>query len=245
MYTLHFFCPTDVIFWYYTINILYHTYFSYLSITFSYQIPGQITTTSAEVTINGGLVRESTQNPLNSGLGIIVFCPEILYVGLVLDFVPMSKGCCLTNSLVLSSLRITESTSRAHLLDALSVVKLILVLTAWSHVLTLTAFVWSTRLFFSHGTPLLPTKSISGCLRRFKVHLRFVLPLVVCHFLLSIADPLGSTVWFTLMVAVCFPAYHNYVSPPLPPSLLAPAVLLKFWRRVWSLGVVTVLLEEK
>ena len=30
----------------------------------------------AEVTPNGGLVRESSQNPLNSGLGIIVICPD-------------------------------------------------------------------------------------------------------------------------------------------------------------------------
>ena len=37
--------------------------------------PGQIITTSAEVTLNGGLVRESPQNPLNSGLGIILICP--------------------------------------------------------------------------------------------------------------------------------------------------------------------------
>ena len=37
---------------------------------------GQITTTSAEVTPNGGLVREFPPNPLNSGLGIIVICPE-------------------------------------------------------------------------------------------------------------------------------------------------------------------------
>ena len=36
---------------------------------------GQITT-SAEVTPNGGLVRESPQYPLNSGLGIIVICPD-------------------------------------------------------------------------------------------------------------------------------------------------------------------------
>ena len=36
---------------------------------------GQIITTSAEVTLNGGLVRESSQNPLNSGLGIILICP--------------------------------------------------------------------------------------------------------------------------------------------------------------------------
>ena len=31
---------------------------------------------TAEVTPNGGLVRESPQNPLNSGLGIILICPE-------------------------------------------------------------------------------------------------------------------------------------------------------------------------
>ena len=40
-------------------------------------ISGQIIPTSAEVTPNGGLVRESPQNPLNSGLGIIVICPDI------------------------------------------------------------------------------------------------------------------------------------------------------------------------
>ena len=38
---------------------------------------GQIIATSAEVTPNGGLVRESPQNPLNSGLGIIVICPDV------------------------------------------------------------------------------------------------------------------------------------------------------------------------
>ena len=37
---------------------------------------GQIITTSAEVTLNGGLVRESTQNSLNSRLGIILICPD-------------------------------------------------------------------------------------------------------------------------------------------------------------------------
>ena len=31
---------------------------------------------TAEVTPNGGLLRESTQNPLNSGLGITVICPD-------------------------------------------------------------------------------------------------------------------------------------------------------------------------
>ena len=37
---------------------------------------GQIITTSAEVTLSCGLVRESPQNPLNSGLGIILICPD-------------------------------------------------------------------------------------------------------------------------------------------------------------------------
>ena len=40
-------------------------------------ISGQIIATSAEVTLNGGLVRELPQNPLNSGLGIILICPDI------------------------------------------------------------------------------------------------------------------------------------------------------------------------
>ena len=39
---------------------------------------GQIIATSAEVTLNGSLVRESPQNPLNSGLGIVVICPETI-----------------------------------------------------------------------------------------------------------------------------------------------------------------------
>ena len=43
---------------------------------FQWKTSGQIITTSAEVTPNGGLVRESPPNPLNSGLGIIVICPE-------------------------------------------------------------------------------------------------------------------------------------------------------------------------
>ena len=38
--------------------------------------PGQIITTSADVTLNGGLIRELPQNPLNSGLGIILICPD-------------------------------------------------------------------------------------------------------------------------------------------------------------------------
>ncbi len=50
-----------------------------------WKISGQIITTSAEVTLNCGLVRESPPNPLNSGLGIILICPEIL--------VPFSSSC--------------------------------------------------------------------------------------------------------------------------------------------------------
>lgn len=41
---------------------------------------GQIITTSAEVTLNDGLVRELPQNPpKNSGLGIILICPDIYF----------------------------------------------------------------------------------------------------------------------------------------------------------------------
>ena len=40
---------------------------------------GQIITTSAEVTLNGGLIRELPQNPLNSGLGIILICPDKMF----------------------------------------------------------------------------------------------------------------------------------------------------------------------
>ena len=39
---------------------------------------GQIIATSVEVTPNGGFVRQSPQNALNSGLGIIVICPHKL-----------------------------------------------------------------------------------------------------------------------------------------------------------------------
>ena len=42
----------------------------------AYYTSGQIITTSAEVTLNGGLIRELPQNPLNSGLGIILICPD-------------------------------------------------------------------------------------------------------------------------------------------------------------------------
>ncbi len=38
---------------------------------------GDRKTTSAEVTLNGGLIRELPQNPLNSGLGIILICPDV------------------------------------------------------------------------------------------------------------------------------------------------------------------------
>ena len=53
-------------------------------------ISGQIITTSADVTLNGGLIRELPQNPLNSGLGIILICPVIWWIpisgGSKLDF---------------------------------------------------------------------------------------------------------------------------------------------------------------
>ena len=55
---------------------------------FKYQ-SGQIITTSAEVTLNGGLVRESPKNPLNSGLGIILICPESVYLCLGTSIQPM------------------------------------------------------------------------------------------------------------------------------------------------------------
>ena len=42
-----------------------------------WHLSGQIITTSAEVTLNGGLIRELPQNPLNSGLGIILICPDL------------------------------------------------------------------------------------------------------------------------------------------------------------------------
>ena len=51
---------------------------------------GQIIATSAEVTLNGGLVRESPQNPLNSGLGIIqILAQEIIlssYIGITINY---------------------------------------------------------------------------------------------------------------------------------------------------------------
>ena len=51
-------------------------HFSHEILGFQRYEAGQIITTSAEVTLNGGLVRESPQNPLNSGLGIILICPD-------------------------------------------------------------------------------------------------------------------------------------------------------------------------
>ena len=39
----------------------------------------QIIATSDEVTLNSGLVRESPQNALDSGLGFIVICPDLLH----------------------------------------------------------------------------------------------------------------------------------------------------------------------
>ena len=60
---------------------------------------GQIITTSAEVTLNGGLIRELPQNPLNSGLGIILICPDQMQIlaGLKIFFpknpkTPQSSG---------------------------------------------------------------------------------------------------------------------------------------------------------
>ena len=43
-------------------------------------VSGKIIATSAEVTPNGGLVRDSPQHVLNSGLGIIVICPDVWYI---------------------------------------------------------------------------------------------------------------------------------------------------------------------
>ena len=56
-------------------------------------ISGQIITTSAEVTLNGGLIRELPQNPLNSGLGIILICPDdmIRGFGTIVFFVQLTS----------------------------------------------------------------------------------------------------------------------------------------------------------
>ncbi len=50
-------------------------------------LPGQIITTSAEVTLNGGLVRESPQNPLNSGLGIIQICSDLCFATAMISMI--------------------------------------------------------------------------------------------------------------------------------------------------------------
>ena len=54
-------------------NMSRHVFF------FPKDLSGQFITASAEVSLNGGLVRESPQNPLNSGLGIILICPGKIY----------------------------------------------------------------------------------------------------------------------------------------------------------------------
>ena len=41
-------------------------------------ILGQIIAPAAEVTPNGGLVREAAPDPLNSGLGIVVISPDTI-----------------------------------------------------------------------------------------------------------------------------------------------------------------------
>ena len=66
-----------------TLNVWYiylHVPSKLTKCRYKYHTSGQIITTSAEVTLNCGLVRESPQNPLNSGLGIIRICPDTLSV---------------------------------------------------------------------------------------------------------------------------------------------------------------------
>ena len=67
------------------------------SVSIYIYISGQIITTSADVTLNGGLIRELPQNPLNSGLGIILICPDIyiyiyLNICLCLLYLTSKKG---------------------------------------------------------------------------------------------------------------------------------------------------------
>ena len=50
---------------------------------FTHHFSGQIIATSAEVTPNGGLVRESPQNPLNSGLEDYSNLPRFLLLRLL------------------------------------------------------------------------------------------------------------------------------------------------------------------
>ena len=55
---------------------------------------GQIITTSAEVTLNGGLIRELPQNPLNLSLGIILICPDIyIYIHVFSGFLSFKAIC--------------------------------------------------------------------------------------------------------------------------------------------------------
>ena len=69
---------------------------------------GQIITTSAEVTLNGGLIRESPQNPLNSGLGIIVICPD--------QYLATTKQCFPAESLFFIYLELVQKKTRCNFL---------------------------------------------------------------------------------------------------------------------------------
>ena len=53
-------------------------------VLFSFDFSAQIIATSAEVTPNGGLVRESPSKS-HSGFGIIVICPDFLFPLYTLD----------------------------------------------------------------------------------------------------------------------------------------------------------------
>ena len=55
-------------------------YFPFFKLSlFKGHVTGQSIATSAEVTLNGGLVRESPNNAFNSGLGIIVIWPDVRF----------------------------------------------------------------------------------------------------------------------------------------------------------------------
>ena len=62
--------PTDIYYIYVCVFVYIHVYI--------YIYSEQIIATSAKATPNGGVVREFPPNPLNSGLGTIVICPDIL-----------------------------------------------------------------------------------------------------------------------------------------------------------------------
>ena len=63
------------------IHIYVYVYmYIYVYIYVYMYISGQIITTSAEVTLNGGLIRELRPNPPNSGLGIILICLLYIYI---------------------------------------------------------------------------------------------------------------------------------------------------------------------